>query len=1314
MGDLTTVTQPGGGVTHYSYDTDGEKLSSTNPIGAQTQATYDFLGRTLTSTQLVRQPTLTADITTNAYSDPAGFLSATTTPAGVTTSYGYDVAGEVTSVIDGAGNVTSYSYDALGRQVVTTLPDGSSAHVSYDEAGNQIGTADETAAGTVLKQTSGTFDGDGDLTSATDPLGDTTSYGYDALGLPTSEVQPVSATSAITTSFGYDPAGNLTRYTDGDGNATIYTYNSWNLPESMIVPATAANPGLPDRTFTTSYNADGEPVQVTSPGGVSVSATYDALGNLTSQAGTGAEAPTATRTFGYDAAGNLTSASTASGTDTFSYDDRGLLLSASGPSGSSSFGYNADGDLTSQTSPLGLTSYGYDRDGRLASLTDPATGTALSYSYNPESQLSSISYGSGGAVQSFGYNSLHELTSDTLTAPGGGTEASISYGYDADGNETSKTTTGFTGSAANTYTYDQANRLTSWNNGSTTVSYGYDADGNRTQVGSQTYSYDARDELISGGGSTYAYTPRGTLASVSTASGTTNSTFDAFGELVTQGSTQFSYDALGRLLSDQGAAFSYSGTSNDVTSDGSYDYSRDPSGGLIAVAAGLTPGGQPSQSVLAMTDQHSDVVGEFSQAGTTLAGSASYDPFGNVSASAGLLGDLGYQSGWTDPVSSDVKMGARWYNPATGQFLNRDTASNSPIPYSIAANTFDYGNDNPLTTTDPLGTCGGFFGCLGAAISSGVSTVTHAVTSAVTTVATAASNVAVGVSNLATSFGNYMAKASTALLNLAINTVHTITTVAQKVSDAFNSVKNTIVTTYNNVTHAVTTTVSKVVTATAHAVKYAVSTATQFVQNHAAAIASFAASTLVFMGCEAAVTALTAGTASLPGAVGCSALAGAVGNAVTYAVNTPPSKWSLGALASTALQGAAVGAASGFLGSLGSELLGPVVDAVASRLGPALVDDAADAAADAADSALDGAADGAADDASSALDDASTADNPSAGDSSPSDDSPPTDQSAAPDSGAGDEQPSGADESAVECGGESFSPGTKVLLATGRTVLISQLRPGQKVLAANPRTGLSQAEPVIAVLLHFDTDVYRLSVRSDAGVATITTTANHAFWDRTANRWVHAKSLRYGDRLRTRAGQVVTADGGRAPARSTGWMWDLTVRSLHTFYVLAGSTWVLVHNTDPTCPIDLGNGTFRHPDGSIRDANGHFAGTTGVQPGTTTEENAWDQLEADGATVVRQETGVNVPGFPLRKYDGLVLTPDGWYGIEVKGATAGLTPAQRAFDAWLSTPGNTAVTTSGYTLEGVLNVWIPKDPPVEVSPAEIEDFWSSFLGGGDG
>src|SRR5262249_55789817 len=154
---------------------------------------------------------------------------------------------------------------------------------------------------------------------------------------------------------GYDPAGNRTRFTDGRGNRWIYTYNSWNKPESTIEPTTATFTTDGNRTFTTTYDSTGRPTGQTQPGGVTVTAGYDALGNLVSQSGSGADAATAPRTFGYDPAGRLTSAATTeagtSGTagyqaatnQTFAYNDRGGLLSTDGSAGSSSFGYNLDG-----------------------------------------------------------------------------------------------------------------------------------------------------------------------------------------------------------------------------------------------------------------------------------------------------------------------------------------------------------------------------------------------------------------------------------------------------------------------------------------------------------------------------------------------------------------------------------------------------------------------------------------------------------------------------------------------------------------------------------------------------------------------------------------------------------------------------------------------------------------------------------------------------------------------------------------------------------------------------------------------------------
>jgi hypothetical protein len=50
-------------------------------------------------------------------------------------------------------------------------------------------------------------------------------------------------------------------------------------------------------------------------------------------------------------------------------------------------------------------------------------------------------------------------------------------------------------------------------------------------------------------------------------------------------------------------------------------------------------------------------------------------------------------------------MGARWYNPATGSFGNKDTVTSKPVPDSASASPFGYAADNPLGLTDPTGHC---------------------------------------------------------------------------------------------------------------------------------------------------------------------------------------------------------------------------------------------------------------------------------------------------------------------------------------------------------------------------------------------------------------------------------------------------------------------------------------------------------------------------------------------------------------------------------------------------------------------------------
>ena len=121
----------------------------------------------------------------------------------------------------------------------------------------------------------------------------------------------MSSAASISTGYGYDAAGNRTSATSGNGNTTWTTYNPWNLPQSVIEPTTPTAPSASDTTWTTAYNADGEPSAVTEPGGVSLSYGYDPLGDITAESGSGATASTPARSFGYDMDQRMTSATSA-------------------------------------------------------------------------------------------------------------------------------------------------------------------------------------------------------------------------------------------------------------------------------------------------------------------------------------------------------------------------------------------------------------------------------------------------------------------------------------------------------------------------------------------------------------------------------------------------------------------------------------------------------------------------------------------------------------------------------------------------------------------------------------------------------------------------------------------------------------------------------------------------------------------------------------------------------------------------------------------------------------------------------------------
>jgi RHS repeat-associated protein len=433
---------------------------------------------------------------------------------------------------------------------------------------------------------------------------------------------------------------------------------------------------------------------------------YDALGDLTSQSGSGATAPTDARTYAYDIAGRLTAAASPAGTDSFGYNADSALTSASGLSGSSSFTYNNDGLVSTATDSAGTTAYTYDQAGRLATEADPLTGATLTWAYNADSNPTSVSYaigGTAGPAQAFGYDSLQRVASDTLTSASGTQLQPETYGWDANGNLTSQTV----GSYSGTYAYDQASRLVSATAGGGTTAYAYDNAGNLTQSGTTTSTYNAQDERTSSTTAAattgYAYTLAGALASVTPPGGTAAPyTWDANGDLVSApGSVGYGYDALGRMVSRStgsgSSSLSYLGEGAALVSDGTVRYSYTPSGAVTAV-------GTAGAGEAVVTDHHGDLTGWFNPAAGTgpLAGSATYSPYGTPSAS-GNMGPVGFQGDYTDPATGLVDMGARWFQPGAGIFESPDTIGGSPVSPAVDGNGYAYAGGNPLTDTDPTG-----------------------------------------------------------------------------------------------------------------------------------------------------------------------------------------------------------------------------------------------------------------------------------------------------------------------------------------------------------------------------------------------------------------------------------------------------------------------------------------------------------------------------------------------------------------------------------------------------------------------------------
>nr|WSX50117.1 polymorphic toxin-type HINT domain-containing protein [Streptomyces sp. NBC_00974] len=175
--------------------------------------------------------------------------------------------------------------------------------------------------------------------------------------------------------------------------------------------------------------------------------------------------------------------------------------------------------------------------------------------------------------------------------------------------------------------------------------------------------------------------------------------------------------------------------------------------------------------------------------------------------------------------------------------------------------------------------------------------------------------------------------------------------------------------------------------------------------------------------------------------------------------------------------------------------------------------------------------------------------------------------------GGGQEQHSGdnggAGQSKPGCENNSFVSGTKVLMADGTAKPIEDVRIGDRVRASDPETGQAGAETVAGEINgHGDKKLVQLTIDLDGdegtAEASVTATAGHPFWIEELGEWVDATDLDTGEWLKTGSGAYVQIAAVKRWTSPSTTVHNLTVSNLHTYYVLAEDTPVLVHNS--TCP----------------------------------------------------------------------------------------------------------------------------------------------------
>lgn len=376
---LLSITYPDGGVVSYDYATDGSLNFVQSPRGLRTYYVYDGLGqlRTLTS----------PDTGATSYTyDIAGRLETEVRADGTSLAYAWDRLDRMTSRVAG-GVSESFGYDAgtYGKGHLTSTTDAAGQTTfEYAADGSLLSQSNLIAGSTYLTQWG--YDTAGRLSQLAYPNGVTLSYDYDTYGRISDVRSNIAAWPTLANAFIYQPATDE-RYGWKFGNQQV----RWKAQDS-------------DRRL---FQLFGSGLQGLDFG-------YDTVDLLTgvNDWGFGLQ----TSGFGYDANQRLTAVTRAGDNQGFVPDKVGNRLSQTRGGLSFSYAVAPASDRLDAVSGGTTRSYGYDAVGNLSS--ESGLGFAgRSYAYDPFNRLRRIELSSTQqALGQYVSNAFNQRASKTTAA----------------------------------------------------------------------------------------------------------------------------------------------------------------------------------------------------------------------------------------------------------------------------------------------------------------------------------------------------------------------------------------------------------------------------------------------------------------------------------------------------------------------------------------------------------------------------------------------------------------------------------------------------------------------------------------------------------------------------------------------------------------------------------------------------------------------------------------------------------------------------------------------------------------------------------